>query len=147
MLSEDAVPGGTDAVDPKPASTSEAELSALKVLWDLGRGTVREVRDVLLGQGRDWAYTTVQTLLNRLEAKGHARVERTGSVHVYRPAVTREQFAQHRLGELAEDLYEGAASSLVLALVEGTRFTPEEIEQFRKLLDQLAAEKARKKGG
>jgi len=125
-------------VDPKPAATSEAELNVLKVLWELGQGTVREVRDVLTRQGRDWAYTTVQTLLNRLEVKGHATVERSGAVNVHRPALSREEFARQRLGNLAEELYEGAASSLVLALVEGTRFTPEEIEQFRKLLDQLA---------
>ena len=124
-------------MEAKPAPTSEAELAVLKVLWDRGQGTVREVRDVLLKQGRDWAYTTVQTLLGRLEGKGHATVERSGSVNVYRPAVSREEFARQRLGNLAAELYEGAASSLVLALVEGTRFTAEEIEQFRKLLDQL----------
>jgi BlaI family transcriptional regulator, penicillinase repressor len=132
-------------VDPRNPPISEAELAVLKVLWELSRGTVREVRAILLGQGRDWAYTTVQTLLNRLEAKGHVRVERSGSVNVYRPAVSREQFAQQRLSNLAAELYEGAASSLVLALVEGTRFTPAELEQFRKLLDQLEQEPPRRK--
>jgi BlaI family transcriptional regulator, penicillinase repressor len=132
-------------VEPRNPPISEAELAVLKVLWELSRGTVREVRDILLGQGRDWAYTTVQTLLNRLEAKGHVRVERSGSVNVYRPAVSREQFAQQRLSNLAAELYEGAASSLVLALVEGTRFTPAELEQFRKLLDQLEQEPPRRK--
>jgi BlaI family transcriptional regulator, penicillinase repressor len=132
-------------VEPKNQAISEAELAVLKVLWELSRGTVREVRDILLGQGRDWAYTTVQTLLNRLEAKGHVRVERSGSVNVYRPAVSREQFAQQRLSNLAAELYEGAASSLVLALVEGTRFTPAELEQFRKLLDQLEQDPPRRK--
>ena len=132
-------------MEPKNQPVSEAELAVLKVLWDLSRGTVREVRDILLGQGRDWAYTTVQTLLNRLEAKGHVRVERSGSVNVYRPAVSREQFAQQRLSNLAAELYEGAASSLVLALVEGTRFTPAELDQFRKLLDQLEQEPPRRK--
>jgi BlaI family transcriptional regulator, penicillinase repressor len=132
-------------VEPKNQPISEAELAVLKVLWELSRGTVREVRDILLGQGRDWAYTTVQTLLNRLEAKGHVRVERSGSVNVYRPAVSREQFAQQRLSNLAAELYEGAASSLVLALVEGTRFTAAELEQFRKLLDQLEQDPPRRK--
>jgi predicted transcriptional regulator len=132
-------------LEPKNQPVSEAELAVLKVLWELSRGTVREVRDILLSQGRDWAYTTVQTLLNRLEAKGHVRVERSGSVNIYRPAVSREQFAQQRLSNLAEELYEGAASSLVLALVEGTRFTAAELEQFRKLLDQLEQEPPRRK--
>jgi BlaI family transcriptional regulator, penicillinase repressor len=125
---------------------SETELAALKVLWDRGAGTVREVQAVLRQQGRKWAYTTVQTLLNRLQAKGYADCEKGGSAHIYRPAVSRDQLLQNRLHALADEFCEGTASPLLLALVEGGRFTPEEIENFRKLLDQLEADKPRKKG-
>ncbi len=124
---------------------SETELAALKVLWDRGAGTVREVQAVLQQQGRKWAYTTVQTLLNRLQAKGYADCEKGGAAHIYRPAVSRDQLLQNRLHALADEFCEGTASPLLLALVEGGRFTPEEIENFRKLLDQLEAEKPRKK--
>ncbi len=84
-----------------------------------------------------WAYTTVQTLLNRLQTKGYVRSDRSGSAHVYRPAVSRDQLLQLRLNDLSRKLCEGTASPLVMALVEGVRFTPEEIDQLRKLLDQL----------
>lgn len=125
---------------------SETEMAVLKVLWDQGPGTVREVQAVLQNQGRKWAYTTVQTLLNRLQGKGHADCEKGGTAHIYRAAVTREQLLQNRLHALADEFCEGTASPLVLALVEGGRFTPDEIDNFRKLLDQLEAEKPRKKG-
>lgn len=129
-----------------PASVSETELAVLKVLWDKERGTVRELQAVLREQGRNWAYTTVQTLLNRLEQKGFAASDKTNLAHVYRSVVSRDQMLQQRLIHLADELCEGTASPLVLALVEGARFTHQEIEQFRKLLDQLEASNPDKKG-
>jgi predicted transcriptional regulator len=125
---------------------SATELAVLKVLWDVGAGTVREVQAVLRRQGRRWAYTTVQTLLNRLQGKGYAASDRGGPAHVYRAAVSREELLRTRLGALADELCEGTASPLVLALVEGGRFSAEEIEQFRQLLDRLDDDRPRKKG-
>ena len=115
---------------------SDTELEVLKVLWDRSEGTVREILEELKPQKR-WAYTTVQTLLNRLQTKGYVRSDRSGSAHIYRPAVSRDQLLQLRLNDLSKKLCEGTASPLVMALVEGVRFTPEEIDQFRKLLNQL----------
>jgi predicted transcriptional regulator len=128
---------------------SETEQAVLKVLWDLGRGTVREVLAALNGQGHSWAYTTAQTLLTRLLAKGYVAADRTGPAHVYRPAVSRDELLQRRLTDLADTFCEGTASPLMLALVEGSEFTPAEIARFRELLDKLEAESARgrKKGG
>jgi predicted transcriptional regulator len=125
---------------------SETELAVLKVLWDLQASTVRAVQAVLRRQGRQWAYTTVQTLLHRLQAKGFATSDRGGTAHVFRAAVSREELLKRRLGDLAEQLCEGTASPLVLALVEGGQFTPDEIEQFRQLLDELDSGRPRKKG-
>jgi BlaI family penicillinase repressor len=125
---------------------SETELAVLKVLWDHGAGTVREIQALLQEQGRKWAYTTVQTLLNRLQGKGYAATDKGGTAHVYRAIVTRDELLRRRLGALADEFCEGTASPLVLALVEGGQFTPEEIERFRNLLDQLGGDRPRKKG-
>jgi predicted transcriptional regulator len=110
-------------------------LDVLKVLWERGDGTVRDILAAL--PRKRWAYTTVQTLLNRLEAKGFVASERGGPAHVYSAAVSREQLLQQRLNDLSERLCEGTASPLLMALVEGVRFTPEEIDRFRRLLDEL----------
>lgn len=128
---------------------SETEQTVLKVLWDLGQGTVREVLAALNSQGHDWAYTTAQTLLTRLAAKGYVVTDRTGSAHIYRPAISRAELLQQRLSDLAETFCEGTTSPLMLALVEGSQFTPEEIAQFRELLDKLEIERIgrKKKGG
>ena len=128
---------------------SETEQPVLKVLWDLGRGTVREVLDALNELGHSWAYTTVQTLLTRLLAKGYVAADRTGSAHVYRAAVSRGELLQQRLTDLADTFCEGTTSPLMLALVEGGELTSIEIARFREMLDKLEAESARsrKKGG
>jgi predicted transcriptional regulator len=123
----------------RPQPVSEAELEVLKALWERGPGTVRELRESLGRQGRDWAYTTVQTLLQRLEAKGHVRSEKGPPAHVYRAAVTRERLLGQRLRDLADQLCGGAAEPLLLALVEEGRFPPEEIRRLRRLLDELEA--------
>ncbi len=117
---------------------SETELEVLKALWEHGPGTVRQLDAVLRKQGRRWAYNTVLTLLQRLQAKRYVASDKAGVAHVFRAAVSREELLQRRLKDLADQLCEGTASPLVLALVEGHEFTPEEIAQFRRLLDQLA---------
>ena len=122
-------------------AVSDTELEVLKVLWDQGSGTVRDVHAVLRRQGRSWAYNTVLTLLQRLEAKGYVTADKGGLAHVFRPARSRDELLRDHLRELADQLCEGAPAPLVLALVQGQRFSAEEIAQFRQLLDRLEGKK------
>lgn len=123
---------------------AEAELTVLKALWDAGPATVRELLDRL---GTDWAYTTVQTLLSRLEEKGAVKADKRGLAHVFRPTIGRDEMAQRRVDEVADSLLDGAVAPLVLRLVEQGRFSNEEIAAFRAML-QDAEQRARGgKGG
>lgn len=124
-------------MDTRGSTVSEAELEVLKVLWEHSSGTVREINAVLQHQGRRWAYTTVQTLLQRLEAKGHVCSDRGGPAHVFRAAVSREDLLSRRLRELADQFCDGTASPLLLALVGDNRLTADEIKQLRQMLDQM----------
>jgi predicted transcriptional regulator len=122
------------------APLTDAELDVLKVLWERPGSTVREVLDQLPQGPRSTgprAYTTVQTLLHRLVAKGYAAADKQGTAHLFRAAVSRDKVLRQRLTDLADQLCEGTASPLLLALVEGKRFTAAEIERFRRLLDEL----------
>jgi BlaI family transcriptional regulator, penicillinase repressor len=134
-------------MEPRRSSIGENEMETLKVLWEHGPGTVREINALLRQQGRHWAYTTVLTMLQRLEAKGYVTSDKSGMAHVFRPAVSREKLLRQRLKDLANQLCEGVATPLVLALVEGQRFTAEEITRFRALLDQLEAKRPKGPGG
>jgi len=114
----------------------ETELEVLKVLWSLGAGTVRQVREQL-GGGRRRAYTTVQTLLVRLEQKGLVSSRKEGRAFVFEPTVTRDEFLGEHLHDLAERVCEGEAAPLVLSLFQGRQFDARQIARFRKLLDEL----------
>lgn len=116
---------------------SDAELEVLKRLWALGPSTVRAVHGAAAAGGRSWAYTTVQTLLNRLRDKGYAEAAAggAGTALVYRAIASRDDLLRDRLDELADRYCEGAPAPLVLALVQGRRLPPEEVARLRALLD------------
>jgi predicted transcriptional regulator len=116
---------------------SDSELEVLKVLWATGPATVREVDARLRRRTRRLAYNTVLTLLSRLRDKGYVAADRSGTAHVFRPIVTRDELLTHGLTNLADRICDGTASPLVHALVRGQRFSPKEIAHFRKLLDDL----------
>ena len=117
---------------------SESEREVLKALWDHGPGTVREINALLARRGRRWAYTTVATLLQRLLAKQYVASDPTVVPHVYRAAVTRDELLGRRLQDAADELCDGRAAPLVLALVQGGRFSAEELARLRRLLDEAA---------
>lgn len=118
-------------------AVSDAELDVLKVLWQHGPATVRDVESRLRRRKRRWAYTTVLTLLSRLREKGYVQSEKSGPAHVFTAGVSREQLLSNGLSDMADRICDGTASPLVQALVKGQRFTSEEIAHFRRLLDEL----------
>jgi len=128
----------------RASDVSDAELDVLQTLWKEGAGTVREVIDRLGPQKKRWAYTTVQTLLGRLEAKGIVKSDKTGLAHVFEAAVTRQAFLSGRLADLADKVCEGTKTPLVQALVDEGKFTADQLAEFRRLLDDAAA---RSRGG
>jgi predicted transcriptional regulator len=119
---------------------SDAEREVLKVLWDQGPATVREINEVLKERGRRWAYTTVATLLQRLAAKHYIASDPRTVPHVYRALVTRDELLDRWLRDAADDFCDGRAAPLVLALVQGNRFSPAELARLRRLLDNAAGE-------
>jgi len=120
----------------KKLSVSGAELEVLKVLWAGGPGTVRDVAGRFQGSRQGRAYTTLQTLLNRLQSKGYVTCDKGSVPHVYRASVSREKLVRESLDNLAGQLFEGATSPLVAALISDKRYSAEEIARFRKLLDE-----------
>jgi predicted transcriptional regulator len=124
---------------PPLRSISDTELEVLKTLWKLETGTVRDVHAALEARGRDWAYSTVQTFLLRLQQKGYVTSEKSLRAHVFRAAVTREALVSEQLDDLTERVCDGGPVPLVLSLVQGRRFSREEIDQLRRLVDELQA--------
>jgi BlaI family transcriptional regulator, penicillinase repressor len=122
----------------KRPALSVSEREVLKVLWDHGLRTTREINQILENQGRRWAYTTVATLLQRLVVKKFAASDASEVPHVYRALVSRDELLDRRLKDAAEELCDGRAAPLVLALVQKNEFSPEEMARLRRLLDEAA---------
>jgi BlaI family penicillinase repressor len=118
-----------------------AEMDVMRALWRLENATVREVMQELARSGRRLAYTTVLTLMGRLERKGCvARARREGPADVYRPRITRERVTADRLGAMVEQLGDGQALPLVLQLVQSHKLSSDDIRHLRRLLLRLEAE-------
>ena len=94
---------------PGDSDLGTAELEVLKALWDDGPAPVRQVLNHLHARGRRLAYTTVLTVLTRLEQKGFVTSDKSGMAYVYRPTVSRTRITRSRLKSLIEQLYDGAA--------------------------------------
>ena len=121
----------------KPVELGEGELAVMRVLWDHGPLTVRDVMTRLHERGKTVAYTTVLTFLTRLEQKGVVASNKNETAYIYRAKVSRESVSATRIRSLLEQLYDGAAAPMVLQLIENERFSAEELAQLRKLIDDL----------
>lgn len=115
----------------------DAELDVLKVLWDEAPAPVRTVMNALHQRGRQVAYTTVQTMLTRLEQKGFVRSDKSDTAFIYRPTVRKSDVTRSRTRTLLEQLYDGAAGPLVLQLVRSKRLTPDELAELQRLIEKL----------
>jgi len=116
-------------------NVSRSELEVLKALWTCGPSTVRQVWE-WLPEGK-WVYTTVQTLLQRLESKGFVGSHKRDRVRVYMAAVTRDDLVQERLGNLSRELCDGSSVPLMRGLVSGRGLSADEIAELRSMLDAL----------
>ncbi len=115
----------------------DAELEVLVQLWEGGPQTVRAVMNRLHGMGRQLAYTTVLTVLTRLEQKDYVTSNRAGAAYVYEPAISRDRVARSRIRSVLASLFEGAAAPMVLQLMKNERFSSDELAQMRRLIDEL----------
>jgi predicted transcriptional regulator len=122
------------------ADMTPAEFNVMKALWQLGQGTVHEVRAELAARGSDLAYTTVMTLLGRLATKRAALVDKAREPFVYRPAHRRESVLRDRLRDFVRDVFDGQADSLVLRLVEDESLSRAELRAIEKRIEKAEAD-------
>ena len=125
---------------PRCPEMTPAELRVMKALWELGSASVAQVRAELSQRGNELAYTTVMTLLGRLEKKAAVLVDKSREPFVYKPAHRRESVLRERLREFVRDVFDGQADSLVLRLVEDESLTRAELREIERKIAE--AEKA-----
>lgn len=112
------------------------------VVFRLGKAKVREVVDALPAD-RKMDFSTVQTYLRRLKAKGVLTTTQDGRSDVYSPAVRPKSVVRDVVGDLVDRLFEGDALPLVQHLIADHKLTDEQIDQLQATLEQL---KSKRKG-
>ena len=132
----------------EPQDVTEAELSLMQRLWDVGRASIRQLTDDLYPGGGPSQYATVQKQLERLEAKGFVRRDRSLFVHVFEPAVDRDELIGRRIRSMAEKLCGGSLVPILSHLARSKSLTETQRRALRGLIDQqdAAADKGARGG-
>ena len=120
----------------EPPLPTDAELRILRVLWDRGPSTVREVLD-RMPEDRPVGYTTVLKLLQIMHEKGLVGRDEEGRSHVYSARVAEQRTERRLVSDLIDRAFSGSAEVLVLRALSERRASPEELEEIRRLIDRL----------
>ena len=125
---------------PSANRPTDAELAILRVLWERGPSTVRQVFEVLSGE-KDLGYTTVLKMLQIMTEKGLVQRNATDRVHVFSTAQTQTQIQRNILNDLLDKAFGGSSSSLVLQALATRKASRKELAEIRKLLDEAEGRK------
>lgn len=119
---------------------SKLEMQIMEVLWSAGPSAIREVQESFGAKNRP-AYTTVQTMVYRLEAKkALRRARKIGNAHIFEAVISRDA-AQRRLVDEFLSIFGGKMQPVMAQLIEAGNLTPKDVTDAEKLLHELAAKR------
>jgi BlaI family transcriptional regulator, penicillinase repressor len=121
-------------MNPRQPRPTDAELAILRVLWERGPSTVRQVHESLSGE-RAIGYTTVLKLMQIMADKGIVQRDETDRTHVYAPRRSEQYTQRQLLQDLLDRAFGGSALKLVMQALSTKKASPEELAQIRQLLD------------
>lgn len=127
----------TRASAPRP---TDAELAILRILWDRGPSTVRQVHDILALE-RQAAYTTALKLLQIMTEKGLVERDERDRTHIYRARLSEETTQRQLVGDLVDRAFGGSASKLVMQALATKRASAEELRDIREAIDAARNER------
>src|SRR5919107_4459598 len=119
------------AAAPRP---TDAELAILRILWDRGPSTVRQVHDIL-GRERQAAYTTALKLLQIMTEKGLVERDERDRTHIYHARLSEETTQRQLVRDLVDRAFGGSSSKLVMQALATKRASAEELRDIRKAID------------
>jgi predicted transcriptional regulator len=130
---------------PSPRPTN-SELEILRVLWDRGPATVRDVHEVISAARPGLTgYTTILKLMQIMTEKGLLERDEAERAHVYKPRVAREKTQRAIVGHMLDRVFSGSAADLMMQALAAKPTSPAEINEMREMLARY--EKEQKQGG
>src|ERR1051325_4244791 len=120
----------------KPHRPTKLELTILRVLWERGPGSVREIQ-ARLSETRDTGYTTVLKMLQIMTEKGLVERDETVRPQIYRAKYSQQQTQRHLVSDLLQRAFGGSVKALVMQALATKKSSAKEIEAIEKLLDRI----------
>jgi predicted transcriptional regulator len=127
------------AMGTKQPRPTKLELAILRVLWDRGPGSVREIQETL-NQTTPAGYTTVLKMLQIMNEKGLVVRDESSRPQIYRARHTQKQTQRQLLRDLAERAFGGSVKELVMQAIATRKSSAEDLEAIEKLLDRIEGE-------
>ena len=120
---------------------TEQELEIMKVIWERPSVTVRDVYEALR-EKKTVAYTTVMTMMNILEAKGHLVKRPEGRAYVYEPSQAQTQVISGMVQDFVDRVFDGSAQPLVLSLLREKKLSREDLDEISRLIEETPEEES-----
>jgi BlaI family transcriptional regulator, penicillinase repressor len=120
---------------PKHNTLTPQELEIMKLVWQRGAATVRDVYEVLL-ERRKIAYTTVMTMMKILETKGYLKKRRRDRAFLYRPAHPKNQIIGGMIREFIDRVFNGSAEPLLVHLVKTRHLREKDLQKIVRLVEE-----------
>ena len=120
----------------KSSTLTERELGIMKIVWELGTATVREIYEALRGRQEMVAYTTVMTMMNILEEKSYLQKTRESRAYVYEPVQPRSEVISGMVQEFVDRVFNGSARPLVLNLLEERKLSEKELLEISRMIQE-----------
>jgi predicted transcriptional regulator len=124
---------------------TERELEALKILWQRGRATVREIWQSMRQGQEELAYTTVLSLMQTMEQKGLVRHEQAGKAYLYYAKVPRQRTVRKLVRGFIDKVFDGALDQYVVHALEARRLSDAELDRLEELIAEVR--RKRQRGG
>jgi BlaI family transcriptional regulator, penicillinase repressor len=123
------------AMRPKHTTLTPQELEIMKLVWQRGNATVRDIYEALL-ERRKIAYTTVMTMMKILETKGYLKKRRQDRAFVYRPAQPKNQIIGGMIREFIDRVFNGSAEPLLVHLVKSSRLREKDLREIVRMIEE-----------
>jgi BlaI family penicillinase repressor len=120
---------------PKSPALTPLELEIMKVVWEKGQATVRDVYAVLK-ERRPVAYTTVMTMMGVLATKGHLKRQQIERAYVYRPTRPAAAAIKLMVADFVDRVFDGAARPLLVQLIKDRKLTKQELEDLARQIEE-----------
>ena len=118
---------------------TDRELTILRILWDNGPSTVRQVNEIMSKESNT-GYTTTLKLMQIMTEKGLLLRDDSQFKHVYKPAVTEEKAQKQLVGDLLDKAFSGSAEKLVMRALSAKKVSPKELERIKKMIEEIERE-------